>query len=189
MQIFTKHFYERNTVTVARDLLGTILVRTIGDIQLAGMIVETEAYCFDDDPASHAYCGVTQRNKPMFGPVGHAYVYFIYGTHYCFNLVAKQKHQKAGAVLIRGVQPVEGIEYMVNNRGIKSYNNVSNGPGKLAQAFMINKDINGLDCTNSGSLHVREYKIVNHAMIKQTERIGISKGKEKLWRFVLEPKE
>ncbi len=109
MKILKKSFYERSTVRVAKELLGKILVRTWHGHILSGIIVETEAYCGLIDPASHAYKGPTARNKAMFGPPGHSYVYFIYGNHHCLNIVAKSKQVAAGGVLIRGLIPIANI--------------------------------------------------------------------------------
>ncbi len=101
----TREFYARNTVQVAKDLLGKTLVRRIGKKTISGIITETEAYRYRDDPASHAFRSMTERNKAMFGEVGHAYVYFTYGMYYCVNAVAKSKNFQAGAVLIRSLEP------------------------------------------------------------------------------------
>jgi len=180
--IIDRSFYLRDTVHVAHDLLGAIVVRTIGDIILSGVITETEAYCFTDDPASHAYRGQTNRNAPMFGQVGCAYVYFIYGNHFCFNIVAKSNDVLAGAVLIRAIQPVEGIEHMYQHRGTNNMHILTNGPGKLTQALCINKQDNCTDLTAQGDLYVTLG--TQPKTIEVTSRIGISSAQDKLWRFV-----
>ena len=104
MSILPKKFYQRDTVVVAKELLGKKLTRKIGNYEISGTIIETEAYRHKDDPASHAFRNITDRNKVMFGEVGISYVYFTYGMHYCFNVVAKKMKVPAGAVLIRGIK-------------------------------------------------------------------------------------
>src|SRR5574341_2614585 len=113
MKTLSRSFYARDTVDVARDLLGKVLVRKIGNKTISGTITETEAYRYKDDPASHSFTGLTERNKAMFGPVGIAYVYFTYGMHYCMNAVAKDGNYEAGAVLIRAIKPKEGLNFMM----------------------------------------------------------------------------
>jgi DNA-3-methyladenine glycosylase len=176
-------FYQRDTVVVAKDLLGKKLVRIIDGTILSGIITETEAYCFSDDPASHAYRGKTVRNTPMFGNPGSAYIYFIYGNHFCFNIVAKKENQIAGAVLIRAVQPAAGIELMHQLRNKKDERILANGPGKLTQAFQINKSHNLIDLTQINELYVTMG--VTPEKVHATPRIGISQAQEKLWRFVI----
>ena len=117
MTILPKKFYQRDTVIVAKNLLGKKLVRRVGNYEMSGIITETEAYRHKDDPASHAFKKMTDRNSIMFGEVGMAYVYFTYGMHYCFNVVAKNDKISAGAVLIRGINPEKGIKRMQLNRG------------------------------------------------------------------------
>ena len=107
-----RSFYSQDTITVAKNLLGKRIVRKIDNTELSGVISETEAYRHKDDPASHAFRKITERNKVMFGEVGKAYVYFTYGMHYCFNVVAKNSKFDAGAVLIRSIVPEKGIEIM-----------------------------------------------------------------------------
>jgi len=126
-----------DTKQVAKALLGKTLVRKIGTQVLSGVITETEAYKGKNDPASHASRKKTERNKIMFGEVGVAYVYFTYGMHYCFNVVAKKENDKAGAVLIRAIQPQQGINHMIKNRKTDIISNLTNGPGKLTQAMQI----------------------------------------------------
>src|SRR4029077_16740663 len=107
MRIIPRSFYDRDTVDVAQDLIGKLLVRRIGQKVISGMIIETEAYRYKDDEASHSFAGMTERNKAMFGEVGRAYVYFTYGMHYCMNVVARNVNFKAGAVLFRALEPIE----------------------------------------------------------------------------------
>jgi len=182
MNILDRSFFQRDTVIVARDLLGMMLTKYVDGKRLMGRIVETEAYCFANDPASHAYRGKTKRNAPMFGTVGSVYVYFIYGNHFCFNIVAK-KDSPAGAVLIRGVQPMRGIAIMKKHRQHNDIYQLTNGPGKLAQAFNITTHDNCIDVTQRGTLFMTEGKVP--VRIVATTRTGISVGKDKLWRFCI----
>lgn len=186
MNILTRAFYARDTVEVARNLLGKRLLRRIGSNIVVGVISECEAYR-SDDPACHAYAGKTKRTMPLFGEVGHTYVYFSYGLHYCLNVVARNQAQfAAGGVLLRGVFPVEGIELMQTLRRVQDLRLLTNGPGKLAQAFNITLDDRGIDVTNILSTLVIEDapEIADHH-VKATSRIGISRATDKLWRFVL----
>lgn len=184
VKILPRTFYARNTVNVAKDLLGKILVRRIGNNILSGIITETEAYRYKDDPASHAFRGITNRNKVMFGQVGTAYVYFTYGMHYCVNAVAKSNSFEAGAVLIRAIKPEKGVEVMFKNRGIDSPTNLTNGPAKLTQALKISKKQYGEDLSKVSSLYITEG--IKAEKISANTRIGIKKGNEKLWNFKIE---
>jgi DNA-3-methyladenine glycosylase len=182
--ILERRFYARDTVKVAKELLGKILVRKIDDNILSGMIVETEAYRSSDDPASHSYRGITNRNKVMFGEVGYSYVYFTYGTYYCLNIVAKDPNTKAGAVLIRAIEPLEGIEVMKKHRGKELYD-LTNGPGKLTQALKIDKSLNGIDVTREGELYIKNGYDIDENDIIATPRIGIKIALDKYWRFCI----
>ena len=135
--ILERKFYERQTVTVAKQLLGKKITRKIGRSKISGIITETEAYRGSDDPASHAAIKMTARNKLMFGKAGISYVYFTYGMYFMFNVVAKSKNQNAGAVLIRGIYPQTGINIMKKNRKIENLRKLTDGPGKLTQALQI----------------------------------------------------
>ncbi len=177
-----REFYERNTVDVAKDLLGKILVRRIGKDLISGVITETEAYRQSDDPASHAYRDITNRNKAMFGEVGHAYVYFTYGMHYCVNAVARNKHHKAGAVLIRSLTPKDGIDIMIKNRKTNNAKSLTNGPAKLTIALDITKKQYGEDLVNSTRLYITDGIEVDQKIIAGP-RIGIKKGNDKQWNF------
>jgi len=185
MKIVPGSFYERDTVTVARALLGKRIIRTLDRFTLSGIITQTEAYCFSNDPASHAYRGKTKRNAAMFGPVGHAYVYFIYGNHFCFNIVARKSTMQAGAVLIRAIEPLKGIDLMHKHRGKKERKILTDGPGKLAQALGITTSHNGVNLVQQGQLYVTEGDSIDTTTIYATPRIGISVGQDKLWRFCL----
>jgi DNA-3-methyladenine glycosylase len=180
-------FYQRPTEVVAKDLVGKKLVRTIRNnkkhFRLAGIIVETEAYGYSDDLASHAYVGPTDRNKVMFGNVGRAYVYFTYGNHFCLNVSARRSKVEAGAVLIRGIEPVEGVELMRQFRPVDDIFSLTSGPGKLTQALNITSSLNGTDMTNPESeIYVESGK--RPKGIVTTPRIGITRAMDKEWRFV-----
>jgi DNA-3-methyladenine glycosylase len=168
-------------VIVAKELLGKKLTRKIGNYEMSGTIIETEAYRHKDDPASHAFRNITDRNKVMFGEVGIAYVYFTYGMHYCFNVVAKKMKTSAGAVLIRGIVPEKGIKKMQENRNIKNLKNLKYGPGKLTQALEITKEHYGIDLTKKIEIYIEEGLEVKK--IKKSTRVGIKNGKEMLWNF------
>lgn len=181
MTILPKKFYSRDTVIVAKKLLGKKIIRKIGRQEISGIITETEAYKHEDDPASHAYGNITERNKIMFGETGSAYVYFTYGMHFCFNVVAKSPRVAAGAVLIRAIKPEKGIELMQKNRGNVEEKNLSNGPAKLAQALKITKDQYGQDLTKKSELYISEG--INPKKIISSPRIGITKAIDKKWNF------
>jgi len=176
-----KKFYSRETEQVAKDLLGKILVHKTTEGILKGKIVETEAYFGSGDPASHAYRKKTKRNYLMFEAPGKAYVYFCYGNHWLFNIVAKET-KVPGAVLIRALEPLEGIEMMKRRRGVSELKNLTNGPGKLTQAFGIGKSFNGFDLIGD-KLFLEDLK--EKFEIVKAKRIGISVGKNKLLRFYI----
>ncbi|KQC12938.1 MAG: hypothetical protein APR56_05885, partial [Methanosaeta sp. SDB] len=146
-------FYRRSTVRVARDLLGQILVRKINGELLSGRIVETEAYTGPGDPASHAARGATPRSAIMFGRPGRAYVYFCYGMHHLLNVVT-EREGTAGAVLIRALEPGEGLARMLRNRERNKLRGLLDGPGKLTQALKIGRELNGWDLTGGGELYI-----------------------------------
>jgi len=180
-----RSFYERDTVRVAKDLLGKLLVRRLRATVLEGMIVEVEAYRGNDDPASHAYRGITRRNRVMFGQPGHAYVYFTYGMHYCVNVTTEPIGQP-GAVLIRAAQPLRGIDRMMRERRTQRIKDLANGPAKLTQAFHITKALNGYDLTLGKRLYIGESDNQEPTHIVSTSRIGIRTGLEKPWRFLIQ---
>jgi len=176
-----RKFYNRDTVIVARNILGKRIIRKIRGIVITGIITETEAYRHTDDPASHAFVKQTERNKAMFDEVGHAYVYFMYGMHYCFNVVARHPKSKAGAVLIRAIEPEKGIKKIQKNRGTASLKNLTNGPAKLTQALEITKECYGADLTKDSKLYIEEG--IKPKKIYESPRIGIKKASDKLWNF------
>ena len=175
----SRDFYLQDTVQTAKALLGKVLVHKTAEGVLSGRIVETEAY-LRDDPACHACRGMTRRNEVMFGDPGHAYVYFTYGFHYCLNFVT-QPNGIAEAVLIRALEPLEGIEIMKRNRRKESLHDLCSGPGKIAQALGINKALNGEDLL-SDRLYVLDDPIEVGEIVARP-RIGIKEAVDKLWRF------
>ena len=181
MNILPREFYQKDTVVVAKNILGKKLVRKIGNFQMSGIIIETEAYKHKDDPASHAFRNITERNKIMFGDVGIAYVYFTYGMHYCFNVVAKNFRTDAGAVLIRAIKPDKGITRMQQNRNMEELKNLTNGPAKLTQALEITKEHYGMDLTKKSKIYIED--TTNVTKISKSTRVGIKNGKEMLWNF------
>ena len=181
MSFLPREFYSRDTVTVAKALLGKKLVRKIGKKEITGIITETEAYRHNDDPASHAFRKKTARNRAMFEEVGRAYVYFTYGMYFCFNVVARKPKVDAGAVLIRAIHPEKGIDMMKKNRKKDEIKNLANGPAKLAQALCINKSQYGVDLTRNSELFIVEG--IERKKIISSPRIGISTATENLWNF------
>ena len=182
MSFLPRKFYERDTVIVAKELLGKKLVRKMGKHTLSGIITETEAYRHTDDPASHAYRKKTERNKAMFEEVGLAYVYFTYGMYFCFNVVARKPQVEAGAVLIRAISPLEGLSVMKKNRQKDTEKNLTDGPAKLTQALDISKKHYGLDLTKDPVLYITE-GIEKKIRIEVNPRIGIRTAIDKMWNF------
>ncbi len=183
-------FYNRDPRRVARELLGKVLVRS-GKVRLTARIVEVEAYLGENDPAAHSAAGNTARNSVLFGPPGYAYVYFIYGNHYCLN-VSCEPEGKAGGVLFRALEPLSGLEEMARARGIelrgpKDLPKLTSGPGRLSEAFGITRARdNGCDLTDSeSSLWIGEdgYRARG---VRVTPRIGITKAAGRALRYILE---
>lgn len=183
-RILDREFYERDTLTVAQELIGKVLERKTDSHLLTGRIVETEAYTGASDPASHAYRGVTQRNSVMFGKGGVAYVYLAYGSNWCFNATT-ERSGKAGAVLIRALQPIRGEDRMRKNRGEPiRLTSLTNGPGKLCQAMEITHELHGTDLTLSGPLNLLDdYNHHTSYEVQSSKRVGITKASERPWRF------
>jgi DNA-3-methyladenine glycosylase len=178
-------FYNRPTLTVARELIGARLVRISDGKKLVGLITETEAYISQQDLACHAKAGLTARTKVMFGPPGHAYVYFTYGNHWMLNVVTEKEGFPA-AVLIRAIQPIEGADVMSARRsGRDTY-----GPGKLTQALGITKSENGVDLTEpNSSLWIEAGQAVHDSAVTIGPRVGLNNTPEpwlsKPWRFLV----
>jgi DNA-3-methyladenine glycosylase len=157
-------------------------VRKIGRKTLVGRIVETEAYS-SDDPASHAYRGRTERNRALFGEVGHAYIYLSHGVHFCLNVVAK-KGKPAGGVLIRAIEPLQGTGLKGGFRGSAGSREIVSGPGNLTRALRIDLHLYGTDMTRQGPLFITDADSGNFKVLR-TPRIGVTSGGEKLWRYVI----
>ena len=178
-------FFQQPTLLVAQQLLGLTLVRSIDGQRLAGKIVEVEAYHQDGDQAAHSFRGKTRRNATMFGPAGYLYVYFIYGMHFCMNVVTEEDGVGA-AVLIRAIQPIDGISVMKHYRGpsVKLVN-LTNGPAKCCQALSIGRDQDGMSLQQD-DLFLEPGDPLPAQAVKTSPRIGISKSKSLPWRFYLE---
>ncbi len=205
-RILPRAFYDRDPETVARELLGKLLIRSEGRKLLAGRIVEDEAYLGADDPAAHAYRGRTPRNAVLFGPPGHAYVYFIYGNHYCLN-VSCMLEGHGGGVLLRAMEPVIGIEEMAEARGLNiptaaneagmghpnaglfrpaQLRLISSGPGRMSEALGITRERdNAKDMTSKRSDLWFADDGHRPEKIATTPRIGITKAVERPLRFIV----
>lgn len=192
-------FYAKNALELANDLLGKVLVHKVDGNILKGKIVETEAYIAAIDKASHAYNGrKTERVAPLYEKAGTTYVYFIYGMHYCFNVVAGKKGEAEG-VLIRGLEPIEGLDYMAKIRNDKKYSeltkaqkrNLTNGPSKLCKALSINKNNNCESLIGNNNLYIEDIGY-NDFEIVRDKRVGIDyaeEAKDFLWRFYIKDNE
>jgi DNA-3-methyladenine glycosylase len=186
--VLPRSFYDRDPRLVGPDLLGKLLIRRRGRKLLTGRIVEVEAYLGADDPAAHASIGKTPRNAVLFGPPGHAYVYFIYGNHYCLN-VSCLPDGVPGGILFRALEPMKGMEEMFKLRGIVSDSDLrrlTSGPGRLAAAFGITRERdNGKDLTSARS----DLYIANDAtpppQVLITKRIGITKAPDMPLRYIV----
>lgn len=179
-------FFARPTLEVARDLLGRRLVRCIDGQRLGGRISEVEAYIGEDDKASHAARGRTDRNRPMYGAPGLAYLYFIYGMYFCLNVVTEREGLPA-AILIRGIEPDEGVDLMAARRAGQPVGNLASGPGKLCQALAIDRALNGHDLTIGRALWIEPGEPVADAAVLATPRINVRGDERALsapWRLV-----
>jgi DNA-3-methyladenine glycosylase len=194
-----RKFFNRDPRRVARELLGKVLVREVarekeagrGSPRLTARIVEVEAYLGENDPASHAAAGQTPRNAVLFGPPGHAYVYFIYGTHYCLN-VSCEPEGRAGGVLFRALEPLSGVDEMAQARGIeihgpKDLPKLTSGPGRLSEAFGITRARdNASDLTSPASRLWIGDDGFRPPRIRTTPRIGITHAADKLLRYIID---
>lgn len=182
-------FYSSSALTVARQLLGTRLVRLDSGIRLSSLIVEVEAYSGEDDLGCHCKHGRTPRTRVMYGPPGHAYVYFTYGMHWCLNFVVEQAGFPA-AVLIRAIQPVEGLEMIAQRRGRQTRKHWTDGPAKICQALAIDGAFNGADlCSPQALLWLEEGVSVPDDHVVTTPRVGLNTVPEPWrsipWRFLV----
>ena len=186
--ILPQTFYEQDTISVAKGLLGCYLVHLEGEETTLGRIVETESYLVHD-PAAHSFTGKTKRNAVLFGPVGRAYVYLIYGMHHCFNAVTGEVGM-GEAVLIRALEPLQGIPVMRKRRRTEKLALLCNGPARLAEALAITLSYNGLSLIDGplqmwSSDSLSSSAPIGDADIVQTTRIGIAKARELPLRFYL----
>ena len=182
-----RDFYQQPTLQMARDLLGKRLVQVLNGLRLSGLIVETEAYIGEADKACHASRGRTPRTEVMYGPPGHAYVYFIYGMHHCFNVVTEQEGFPA-AVLIRALEPLEDLEWMRRHRPGRPDDELTNGPGKLCAALAIDRTLNGVDLCTSQVFFIEEGQTIADEAIATSSRIGIRSdevARSRPWRFYI----
>jgi DNA-3-methyladenine glycosylase len=195
----TRSFFARNPRRVARELLGKVLVRQRDGSRLTARIVEVEAYLGENDPAAHSAAGRTARNSVLFGPPGYAYVYFIYGFHYCLN-VSCEREGKAGGVLFRALEPLTGVEEMARARRIELHSagghlkdlpkkdlpKLTSGPGRLSEAFSITRDRdNGCDLTSAASSLWIGNDGYQARGIRVTPRIGITKAADHPLRYLI----
>ena len=182
-----RSFYHQSTLHVAQGLLGQRLVRIVGGQRLSGLIVETEAYIGETDGACHASRGCTPRTVVMYGPPGHAYIYFIYGMHHCFNVVTEEEGFPA-AVLIRALEPLEGLKWMRRYRSGRPDDQLTNGPGKLCAALAIDRTLNSVDLCTSQVFFIEEGRTIADEEIAASPRIGIKSdevARSMPWRFYI----
>jgi len=192
LKVLPREFFNRDPRRVCRELLGKVLVRRESTKLLAGRVVELEAYMGTGDPAAHAYIGPTARNRVLFGPPGHAYIYFTYGSHYCLN-VSCMPEGKAGSVLFRALEPLAGIAEMERARGLaeaEAKKNVlrrlTSGPGRLAEAFGITRPRdNGKDLTDATSDLFLADGGYPPPRVLTTVRVGITKAAERPLRYLI----
>ncbi|MCX7856057.1 MAG: DNA-3-methyladenine glycosylase [Anaerolineae bacterium] len=183
-----RDFFARDTLQVARDLLGQVLVRLLGGERLSGRIVEVEAYIGEDDLASHARFGRTSRNEAMYGPPGHAYVYQIYGLHHCLNIVTGPEGFPA-AVLIRALEPLEGLERMRERRGVADPALLTSGRARLCQAMEIDRRLDKADmCAPDAVLFVEADMPIPDEQVATSPRVGVQgdlRARTVPWRFYI----
>jgi DNA-3-methyladenine glycosylase len=186
--ILPRAFYQQDIFTVSRCLLGKVLVHETEEGTTAGRIVEVEAYTGPEDRAAHSYGGRrTPRNDVMYGEKGHAYVYLIYGMYYCVNFTSGNVPGKPEAVLVRALEPVEGIELMAKRRKLDGGKNLTNGPGRLCMAMDITKTQNKLDVTEP-PFYIKDAPLIAESEMAETTRIGVDyagEWKDKPWRFYI----
>jgi DNA-3-methyladenine glycosylase len=184
-----RSFYLRPTLEVARSLLGQRLVRVLHGRRLSGRISEVEAYVGEEDLASHAARGRTGRNRTMYSRGGLAYVYFIYGMHYCLNVVTEAEGYPA-AILIRGLEPLEGVDVMQSLRGGRSRHELASGPARLCQALAIDRNLDGHDLTLGTELWLEAGAAVPGASVRTTPRINVTgdvQARQAPWRWLVSP--
>ncbi len=189
----SRTFFERDTLAVARDLLGCTLVHQVDGCRIAGRVVEVEAYAGPDDAACHGYRGKTERNAPLFGPVGYSYVYLIYGMYWLVNVIAKPRdagNNYPAAVLFRALEPVEGLDQMAARRSGRPEREWASGPGRLTMALGIDQTQNHIDLTaDSSQLFLERGESIPDDQVNTGPRIGLNSVPEPWhsipWRFWL----
>lgn len=184
-----RSFFARDTVEVARDLLGKRLVREHKGLRISGIILETEAYRGEEDLACHARAGRTPRTEIMYGPPGRAYIYFIYGMHWLLNFVTEEE-DFPGAVLIRSLEPEEGLDFISSRRKGHPRYHWTNGPAKICQALAIDGDLNGFDvCGEDLQIWLEDGVSIEPGLIQAGPRVGLTSvqdpWKSIAWRFVV----
>jgi DNA-3-methyladenine glycosylase len=188
MTRLSRDFFARDTLAVARELLGQRLVRVLDGARLSGRIVEVEAYVGEEDQACHARCGRTERNAPMYGPPGHAYVYFVYGMHHCLNVVTGREGYPA-AILIRALEPLEGIEGMRARRGGRPDRQLTSGPARLCQALEVDRQFDGADlCAPDALLFLERDAAIPANAVAASPRVGVRGNEVAItipWRFYI----
>ena len=187
----SESFFGRNTVLVARELVGKQLVRQEGNKRLSGVIMETEAYRGQEDLACHARVGKTSRTEVMFGPPGRTYIYFVYGMHWLLNFVTEDDGFP-GAVLIRAIIPKEGLEIISRRRNGQPKKQWTNGPAKICQAMNIDNQLNGINiCARNAQVYVENGVGIESELIQASPRVGLNSVPEPWrsipWRFKLDP--
>jgi DNA-3-methyladenine glycosylase len=173
----SRRFYGRGAPVVAPDLIGRLIVRVTDGVRMVGRIVEAEAYR-PDDPASHSFRGPTPRNATMFGPPGHVYVYVSHGIHHCMNVTTGH----GSAVLLRALEPIQGLEEMARRRGVAEPRLLCAGPGRLCQALGVTRADDGADLTTNVGLWLAPGDPVTR--VSATPRIGLTVARDRPWRFV-----
>lgn len=182
-RVTARRFFDRPVLDVARDLLGRVLVHEVDGAVVAVRLTEVEAYAGGHDPASHAFRGPTARNAVMFGPGGHAYVYFTYGMHYCVNLVCGPEGA-ASAVLLRGGAVVAGADVALDRRGRAPERELARGPARLTKALGIDRACNGADVTAAASpLRVHAGTPVSDDVVRRGPRVGVNAAHDLPWRM------
>ena len=191
-KILTRNFFARDTQQVARELLGKILIRRWDNKNMSGRITEVESYVGEDDLACHAARGRTPRTEVLYGPPGYTYVYLIYGVYHCLNFVTEQTGFPA-AVLIRSLEPLEGVTAMQTARHTDKLRQLTTGPGKLTQALHITRDLNHHDATKRSDLYVVDDGFtIRPTMIAQSPRVGVDYAEACAlypWRYYLKDSE
>lgn len=181
--VLPRTFFDRSAVEVAPDLLGRVLEHRTAEGIVGVRLTEVEAYTGEEDPASHAFRGPTPRNATMYGEGGHAYVYVIYGIHYCVNLVCRGPGV-ASAVLVRAGEVVEGVDLARSRRPPARSRDLARGPARLCQALAIHRPQDGADvCDAAGPLRIRAREAVSPSLIKPSPRTGVAAAKDRPWRF------